>query len=113
MIRARNVSKVYGIPARNSIKSLVWYSPKMFADKGYKIPTTLDELKALSDAAILVLTSRDDVFLKPRGPKMNGFLTIIRGCQDVIGTMLLGGVFERHPELPKDRVAEAPPLVVG
>lgn len=30
---------------------------------------------------------------------MNGFLTIIRGCQDVIGTMLLGGVFERHPRL--------------
>jgi predicted TIM-barrel fold metal-dependent hydrolase len=30
---------------------------------------------------------------------MNGFLTIIRGCQDVIGTMLLGGVFERHPKL--------------
>ena len=44
--------KVYGIPARNSIKSLVWYSPKMFADKGYKIPTTLDELKALSDQIV-------------------------------------------------------------
>ncbi len=44
--------KVYAIPARNSIKSLVWYSPKMFADKGYKIPTTLDELKALSDQIV-------------------------------------------------------------
>jgi len=44
--------KVYGIPARNSIKSLVWYSPKMFKDKGYKIPTTLDELKTLSDQIV-------------------------------------------------------------
>jgi alpha-glucoside transport system substrate-binding protein len=44
--------KIYAIPARNSIKSLVWYSPKMFADKGYKIPTTLDELKALSDQIV-------------------------------------------------------------
>jgi predicted TIM-barrel fold metal-dependent hydrolase len=49
--------------------------------------------------AFHILTSKEDVLLKPRGPKMNGFLTIIRGCQDVIGTMLLGGVFERHPRL--------------
>jgi alpha-glucoside transport system substrate-binding protein len=31
------------------MKSLVWYSPKEFAAKGYKVPTTLDELKSLSD----------------------------------------------------------------
>jgi predicted TIM-barrel fold metal-dependent hydrolase len=49
--------------------------------------------------AFHILTSKEDVLMKPRGPKMNGFLTIIRGCQDVIGTMLLGGVFERHPRL--------------
>jgi predicted TIM-barrel fold metal-dependent hydrolase len=30
---------------------------------------------------------------------MNGFLAIIRGCQDIIGTLILGGVFERHPKL--------------
>ena len=34
-----------------------------------------------------------------RGPRMNGFLSIIRGCQDIMGTLILGGVFERHPEL--------------
>jgi predicted TIM-barrel fold metal-dependent hydrolase len=34
-----------------------------------------------------------------RGPKMNGFLGIIRGCQDIIGTMIFGGVFDRVPEL--------------
>ena len=30
---------------------------------------------------------------------MNGFLSIIRGCQDIMGTLILGGVFERHPKL--------------
>jgi alpha-glucoside transport system substrate-binding protein len=44
--------KVYGVPARANIKSLVWYSPKAFADKGYKIPTTLEELTALSDKIV-------------------------------------------------------------
>jgi len=34
-----------------------------------------------------------------RGPKMNSFLGIIRGCQDIIGTLIFGGVFDRHPEL--------------
>ena len=34
-----------------------------------------------------------------RGPKINGFLTIVRSCQDVMGTLVFGGVFERHPEL--------------
>lgn len=34
-----------------------------------------------------------------RGKRMNSFMQIIRDVQDVIGTMLLGGVFERHPGL--------------
>ena len=41
--------KVYGIPGRSNIKSLVWYSPKAFTDGGYAIPESLDDLKALSD----------------------------------------------------------------
>jgi predicted TIM-barrel fold metal-dependent hydrolase len=44
-----------------------------------------------------ILTTRETS--QPRGPRMNGFLTIIRGCQDIIGTLILGGVFERHPKL--------------
>ena len=36
---------------------------------------------------------------RTRGPKLNGFMTIIRGIQDVMGTLILGGVFERHPKL--------------
>lgn len=34
-----------------------------------------------------------------RGPKMNSFIGIIRACQDVIGTMIFGGVFDRNPDL--------------
>ncbi len=51
-----------------------------------------------------ILTNKDGLsavngLARPRGPKMNGFMTIIRGCQDVMGTLVLGGVFERHPKL--------------
>jgi uncharacterized protein len=47
-----------------------------------------------------ILTSNDNIASPQyRGPKMNSFLGIIRGCQDIIGTLIFGGVFERHPEL--------------
>ena len=48
-----------------------------------------------------ILTSGTDTLGNPafRGPRMNGFLGIIRGCQDVMGTMLFGGVFDRVPGL--------------
>ncbi|KUL24040.1 ABC transporter substrate-binding protein [Actinoplanes awajinensis] len=41
--------KFYAAPLGANVKSLVWYSPKEFADKGYTVPTTLDQLKELSD----------------------------------------------------------------
>jgi alpha-glucoside transport system substrate-binding protein len=41
--------KFYAAPMSASVKSLVWYSPKEFKDNNYKIPTTLAELKSLSD----------------------------------------------------------------
>jgi len=34
-----------------------------------------------------------------RGPKLNSFLGIIRGNQDIIGVLTYGGVFDRHPDL--------------
>ncbi len=34
-----------------------------------------------------------------RGPRINTFLSIIRGNQDIMGTLIFGGVFERYPEL--------------
>jgi alpha-glucoside transport system substrate-binding protein len=39
----------YAPPNSSNLKSLVWYSPKMFADNGWAIPTTWDELKALTE----------------------------------------------------------------
>lgn len=39
----------YAAPSGASVKSLVWYSPKEFADNGYTVPTTLDELMALTE----------------------------------------------------------------
>jgi predicted TIM-barrel fold metal-dependent hydrolase len=47
-----------------------------------------------------ILTSRSTAIdAKPRGPRINGFLSIIRGCQDIMGTLIFGGVFDRHPNL--------------
>ncbi len=45
-----------------------------------------------------ILTSKQDNW-KTRGPRINNFLSIIRGNQDLIGTFIFGGVFERHPKL--------------
>lgn len=42
----------YGIPIKADLKSLVWYEPAAFAEKGYEVPTTWDELKALTDQMI-------------------------------------------------------------
>ena len=41
--------KVYGAPFAASVKSLVWYSPKEFKAESYVVPTTLGQLRALSD----------------------------------------------------------------
>ena len=45
----------------------------------------------------ILTSSGDNSLAKPRGPKINGFLAIIRGCQDIMGMLVFGGVFERHP----------------
>jgi alpha-glucoside transport system substrate-binding protein len=39
----------YAPPFGTNVKSFVWYSPSAFAEKGYEIPTTWDEMIALSD----------------------------------------------------------------
>ncbi len=41
--------KVYGVPMGANVKSLVWYSPQLFKEKGYKVPATWDEMIKLSD----------------------------------------------------------------
>jgi alpha-glucoside transport system substrate-binding protein len=40
--------KVYGVPMSMNVKSLVWYPKKAFEAKGYKVPTTIAELEALT-----------------------------------------------------------------
>ena len=46
-----------------------------------------------------ILTNSNDRLVNQRGPKINSFLAIIRGCQDILGTLVFGGVFQRHPKL--------------
>ena len=46
---ARLNGRVYGAPMRVANKSIVWYPKKVWDKNGYKVPTTLDELYALSD----------------------------------------------------------------
>lgn len=43
---------IYGLWYRVSVKSLVWYSPAAFAAQGYEVPTTWDEMLALSDQIV-------------------------------------------------------------
>lgn len=42
----------YAIPTKADLKSLVWYRPADFAANGYQVPTTWDDLKALSQQMI-------------------------------------------------------------
>lgn len=41
--------KPLGVPIKADLKSLVWYSPPVFEEKGYEIPETWDDLMALQD----------------------------------------------------------------
>jgi len=42
----------YAVWFRGSAKSLVWYRPPVFEERGYELPTTWDELTALSDTMV-------------------------------------------------------------
>ena len=43
---------IWAMPYKVDVKSVVWYPIKAFADRGYAVPTTWDELTALSDQII-------------------------------------------------------------
>lgn len=45
-------SNIWGIPYKADVKSTIWYPIKAFAAKGYAVPTTWDELIALSDKIV-------------------------------------------------------------
>ncbi|MBP2447378.1 ABC transporter substrate-binding protein [Rhizobium leguminosarum] len=42
----------YAFPYKADVKSLVWYVPENFQEAGYKIPTTMEELHALTDQIV-------------------------------------------------------------
>jgi alpha-glucoside transport system substrate-binding protein len=44
--------KIWSIPTKADVKSMVWYPPKAFAAKGYTVPKTWDELVALADKIV-------------------------------------------------------------
>ena len=43
---------LYGFFYKVDVKSLVWYVPENFEDAGYEVPTTMEELKALSQQIV-------------------------------------------------------------
>ena len=47
----------------------------------------------------ILTTKTGSMAQTPRGPRINTFLSIIRGNQDIMGTLIFGGVFDRHPNL--------------
>ncbi len=43
---------LYAFPYKIDVKSLVWYSPDNFADAGYEVPQTMEDLKALTEKIV-------------------------------------------------------------
>lgn len=41
--------KLYAAPMDANVKSLVWYSPELFRQKGYTVPTTWNDMRELSE----------------------------------------------------------------
>lgn len=41
--------RLYAFPYKADVKSLVWYVPENFEDAGYEVPTTMEELIALTE----------------------------------------------------------------
>ncbi|MGI5950426.1 MAG: ABC transporter substrate-binding protein [Brooklawnia sp.] len=52
----------YAAPLGASVKSLVWYSPSAFADAGYEVPETWDDMMSLTDQ---IASDNDDGLTKP------------------------------------------------
>lgn len=49
---ADGADSLYGFFYKVDVKSLVWYSPENFEDAGYDIPSSMEELKALTDQIV-------------------------------------------------------------
>ena len=44
--------QLFAFPYKADVKSLVWYVPENFADAGYEVPKTMEELKALTEKIV-------------------------------------------------------------
>ena len=44
--------RLYAFPYKIDVKSLVWYSPENFEDAGYEVPTSMEDLKALTEQIV-------------------------------------------------------------
>src|SRR5690606_20413825 len=49
---AAGADEFYAIPYKSDLKSLVWYSPDNFADAGYEVPESYEDLKALTEQMV-------------------------------------------------------------
>jgi alpha-glucoside transport system substrate-binding protein len=49
---ADGARQMYTFPFKADLKSLVWYVPENFEDAGYEVPTTMEELKALTEQIV-------------------------------------------------------------
>ena len=49
---ASGADQLFGFFYNVNVKSLVWYNPENFEDAGYDIPTTMEELRALTDQIV-------------------------------------------------------------
>jgi len=44
--------QLFAFPYKADVKSLVWYVPENFTEAGYEVPTTMEELKALTEQIV-------------------------------------------------------------
>ena len=49
---ADGADNLYGFFYKVDVKSLVWYSPENFEDAGYEVPTSMEDLKTLTDQIV-------------------------------------------------------------
>ena len=49
---ADGADNLYGFFYKVDVKSLVWYSPENFEDAGYEVPTSMEDLMALTDQIV-------------------------------------------------------------
>lgn len=62
--------KLVSIPVDANAKSFIWYSPKAFKEKGYKVPTTWDEMMDLTKK--IADDNKGDTSVKPWSVGLEG-----------------------------------------